>query len=128
MARGVPGSSIIWIGVAIVVVAYAWWLSSQVDVARGQASQAQAREQALVMQVQQLAAQPGADQARSGTPDALAVALVRRPDLIPLAPQVGGRFYFLENTEQVLSDRYLYVQVEDGHVTGHVLLAYTRDG
>lgn len=130
MAKGVPGSSIIWIGVAIIVAVYAWWLSSQVDIAREQALQAQAREQALVVQVQQLAARMGAgrDENQSDEQDALAVALLRRPDLIPLAPQLGGRYYFLEDTVRVLSDRYLYVQVEDGHVMGHMLLAYERDG
>ena len=60
MARGVPGSSIIWIAVAVVVAVYAAWLSFQVDVAREQANAAQLREQKLIAQLQQLAAQVAA--------------------------------------------------------------------
>ena len=60
MARGVPGSSIIWIVVAVIVAAYAAWLSAQVDVAREQVAAAQMREQQLVTQLQQLAAQMAA--------------------------------------------------------------------
>ena len=47
----------IWIGVAVLAVAYATWLSAQVDVAREQATAAQLREQQLVAQLQQLVAQ-----------------------------------------------------------------------
>lgn len=134
MARGVSGSSVVWIVVAVAIAAYAAWLSSQVDAAQAQAAEARLREQQLVAQLQQLAAQvdarsrDGADQdgAGEGGADNLVVALLRRPDLIPFEPQVGGRFYFLEDTLRVLSDRYAYVACEDGHVMCHMLLAYER--
>lgn len=129
MARGISGSSLIWIAVAIVVGAYAGWLSSQVDAAREQTTAAQLREQRLVEQLQQLAAQTGS---RAPTADAateaLAVALLRRPDLIPFDAPVGGVFYFLEDSVKVLSDRYVYAACEDGHVMCHMLLAYERNG
>lgn len=129
MARGISGSSLVWIAVAIVVGAYAAWLSTQVDAAREQAAAAQLREQRLVAQLQQLATQIGP---RAPTTDAkteaLAVALLRRPDLIPFEAPVGGVFYFLEDSVEVLSDRYVYAACEDGHVMCHMLLAYERNG
>ena len=130
MARGITGSSLIWITVAIVVGAYAGWLSTQVDAAREQAVAAQLREQRLVEQLQQLATQvgSGAQRAPDAGTEALAVALLRRPDLIPFAAPVGGVFYFLEDSVEVLSDRYVYATCEDGHVRCHMLLAYERNG
>lgn len=130
VARGISGSSLVWIVVAVIVGAYAGWLSTQVDAAREQSSAAQLREQRLVEQLQQLAAQvgPRTEQAPDAATEALAVALLRRPDLIPFDAPVGGVFYFLEDSVQVLSDRYVYAACEDGHVMCHMLLAYERDG
>jgi hypothetical protein len=90
---------------------------------------AQQREQQLVQQLQQLAAQVAPrEQAPDPETRALAVALLRRPDLIPFDAPVGGVFYFLEDSVEVLSDRYVYAACEDGHVMCHVLLSYERDG
>ncbi|MEX0900691.1 MAG: hypothetical protein WD081_08400 [Gammaproteobacteria bacterium] len=129
MARGISGSSLVWIAVAIVVGAYAGWLSTQVDAAREQAVAAQLREQRLVEQLQQLAAQVGPrERTTDATTEALTVALLRRPDLIPFEAPVGGVFYFLEDSVEVLSDRYVYVACEDGHVMCHMLFEYEREG
>lgn len=129
MARGISGSSLVWIAVAIVVGAYAGWLSTQVDAAREQAAAAQLREQRLVVQLQDLATQVGPrTQTSDPATEALAVALLRRPDLIPFEAPVGGVFYFLEDSVKVLSDRYVYAACEDGHVMCHMLLTYERNG
>ncbi len=129
MARGIAGSSLVWVAVAVIVGAYAGWLSTQVDLAREQAADAQMREQRLIEQLQQLASQVGSrEQGPDAETQALAVALLRRPDLIPFEAPVGGVFYFLEDSVQVLSDRYVYAACEDGHVMCHMLLAYERDG
>ncbi len=120
----------VWIVVAVIVGAYAGWLSTQVDAAREQATAAQLREQRLVEQLQQLASQigPREQQATDDATEALAVALLRSPDLIPFEAPVGGVFYFLEDSVEVLSDRYVYAACEDGHVMCHMLLAYERNG
>ena len=128
MARGAAGNSIIWIVVAILIGAYAFWLSGQVDAANERAAQAREREQALITQLQQVAAQSASRSTRSAdaTTEAIATALLRRPDLIGFEGEVGGTFFFLEDSVVVLSDRYAYAACEDGHVMCHVLLAYER--
>lgn len=119
----------VWIAIAIVVALYAGWLSTQVDRANERAAEAREREQTLITQLQQVAAQSAGRVASAPTDEktqALAVALLRRPDLIPFEGEVGGTFYFLEDSVEVLSDRYVYAACEDGHVMCHVLLSYAR--
>jgi hypothetical protein len=96
----------------------------QTDRLRDQAAAAQARERHLVEQIQQLAMQAGERSRASAAPPATVNALLRRPDLIPLEPVLGGTFYFLEDSVVQLSDRYVYATVEDGHIRGHVLLLH----
>lgn len=121
------GSAVVWVAVAALIALYAAWLTVQFDAATERAAAAQVRERQLVASLQQLAGRATPPQP-APAPAALTVALLRQPQLIPFEPQVGGRFYFLEDTLQVLSDRYLYVTCEDGHVRCHMLLAYERDG
>lgn len=118
--------ALIWIVVTLLVAAYAGWLTMQTDRLREQTQAAHARERALVEQVQRLAftgrgAAPAAA-TQSSPPETLVRQLLRRPDLIPLQPVLGGTFYFLEDSVVQLSDRYVYATVEDGHVRGHLLL------
>lgn len=113
----------LWIAVAVLVAVYAGWMTVQYDRQRDLLTDAHARQQQLVEQFQALVAtRPAARPATA--PEPLLVALLRRPDLIPLEPVLGGTVYFLEDSVRVLSDRYLYVAVEDGHVAGHMLLEY----
>lgn len=124
------GKSIVWIIIAVLAVVCAGWLSTQVDVARAQAREAQQRERLLIEQLQQLATRSAPSQSASVDADtaALAAALGGNADLIPFEGVLGGSYYFVEESVEVLSDRYLYAACEDGHVMCHMLLAYDRDG
>ena len=119
----------VWVVIAVVLGAYSWWLSGQIDASRTQLAESQARERHLIVQVQNLATQIGREPGSApDSPDGLTLALLRRPDLIPFDPVMGGTFYFLEQSVRVLSTRYLYVRVEDGHIQGHLLLRYSTSG
>jgi hypothetical protein len=118
---------LLWILLVILIGAYAFWLSTQVDETQDLLADAQQREQALVGQLQMLAAQSApAVTTMDAQTEALAIALLRRPDLIPFEGVLGGTFYYLEDTLRPLTDRYLYVTVEDGHIQGHLLMEYTE--
>ncbi|MCA1799102.1 MAG: hypothetical protein LC632_06465 [Xanthomonadaceae bacterium] len=116
-------SAVLWIAVAVLIAVYAGWMTVQYDRQRDLLTDAHTRHQQLVEQFQALAsARPAAPAA--AVPEPLLVALLRRPDLIPIEPVLGGTFYYLEDSVRVLSDRHLYVAVEDGHIAGHLLLEY----
>ncbi len=126
MSQGSIGrSTVVWLVVAVLLGAYAFWLSGQLDDARTQAQAAQQRERQLVEQIQMLASRTTTVQPSSHPlADDLARALLRRPDLIPFEPVMGGTFYFLEDSIQVLSERHVQVVAEDGHIRGEVLLSF----
>lgn len=116
-------SAVLWIAVAVLIAVYAGWMTVQYDRQRDLLTDAHARHQQLVEQFQALATTPR-PAAAAAVPEPLLVALLRRPDLIPLEPVLGGTFYYLEDSVRVLSDRHLYVAVEDGHIAGHLLVEY----
>lgn len=121
-----PRPAIVWIAIAVLIGAYAGWLTVQYDRQRAHLEAAHAREQAMVQQFHSLVALGRSDTVGAAAPEALTVALLERPDLIPFEPVLGGTFYYREDTVRALSDRWLYVAVEDGHIAGHMLLEYRR--
>jgi len=50
--------------------------------------------------------------------------LLGKPHLIPLEPVLGGTMFFLPDSVQVLSDRWVMASYEDGHVQGRALFEY----
>lgn len=117
-------SAILWIAVAVLIAVYAGWMTVQYDRQRDLLTDAHTRHQQLVEQFQALASTPRPAAPAAAVPEPLLVALLRRPDLIPIEPVLGGTFYYLEDSVRVLSDRHLYVAVEDGHIAGHLFLEY----
>ncbi len=57
--KPVPTASLLWIVVVVLLGAYAWWLSGQLDVSRQQLKESQLREQQLVQQIQELVVRAG---------------------------------------------------------------------
>lgn len=52
-------------------------------------------------------------------------ALADRADLIQSAPVLGGTFYFVDI--QIIRDGFAFAVIEDGHISGYVLLRFSYD-
>lgn len=61
------------------------------------------------------------------TKDMILTDLLKHPELIPYEPVLGGKMAFYKEESQVLSDKWVFAYFEDGHIFGHMLLAYTVD-
>jgi hypothetical protein len=60
-------------------------------------------------------------------PPAVLDDLLRRADLIPHAPTLGGRMQFVIEESRVLNEHWVLAAYEDGHIRGQMLLEYAID-
>lgn len=112
------------LGLALIVVTV-WW-----QLAEKRARHEHDRAETALAQLAAVHAIPRREPApaggeRAGDPRVLA-DLVRHPELIPYPGVAGGTMRFWPGQSRVLSPRWVYAYFEDGHVSGHALLEFTR--
>ncbi|HEY4553375.1 MAG TPA: hypothetical protein VIG80_09290 [Bacillaceae bacterium] len=59
-----------------------------------------------------------------GTVEDFRAELMKQTDLIPYEGILGGTMGFREENILVLSDKYVYAMIDDGHYMGYMLLTY----